>query len=168
MEKEIVATELIVELGVNIKKHKVRLLELMKAYDLAVLGRDVAGAHENEIRSKILSENEFFAGRECGRCRLKIGDRITDETYTLLMSEEDFDRYKNISLRYFVEEGITDKDGRYLTDWVSIKVNAMNALADYIIDNILPAELREHFDKFRRNVVQEERLIDITREAIKA
>lgn len=140
----------------------------MKTYDLAVLGRDVADAHEKEIRNKILSENEFFSCRECGRCRLKIGDRITDETYTFLMSEEDFDRYQNISIRYFVEEGITDKDGRYLTDWVSIKVNAMNALADYIIDNILPAELREHFDKFRRNVVQEERLIDITREAIKA
>ena len=168
MEKEIVATELIAELGVNIKKHQGRLLELFDFYDLAVLGRDMADVHENMLRNKILDENEFFVGRDCSRCGLKIGDRITEETYTFLMSEEDFDRYQNISIRYFVEEGITDKDGRYLTDWVSIKVNAMNALADYIIDNILPAEMRSGFDMWRRNVVKEEKLIDITRKAIKA
>ena len=165
MEKEIVATA---ELGLNIKKHQGRLLELLDFYDLAVLGRDMADVHENMLRNKILDENEFFVGRDCSRCGLKIGDRITEETYTFLMSEEEFDRYQNISIRYFAEEGITDEDGRYLTDWVSIKVNAMNALADYIIDNILPAEMRSEFDMWRRNVVKEEKLIDITRKAIKA
>lgn len=164
MEKEI----MIAELSSNCNNHRYKLLELLKAYDLAVLGRQVADAHEKEIRNKILAENEFFAKRDCGRGGMKIGDRITDETFDFLMSGEDFNRYQEVSHRYFVDAGICDENGYYLTDWISIKVNAMNVLVDFIIANILPTALRETFAMVRRNVVQEEKLIDITRKAFAA
>ena len=67
-----------------------------------------------------------------------------------------------------VAEGVCDENGYYLTDWVSIKVNTMNVLVDFIIANILPTALRETFALVRRSVVQEEKLIDITRQAFAA
>ena len=166
MDKQI----MIAELTENCNNHREKLLELLKAYDLAVLGRQVADEHEKEISNKVLAEHEFFAKRRFNRAPsdIKVGDRITDETFDFLMSEEDFERFLQIRRSYLVDAGICDENGYYLTDWISIKVNTMNVLVDFIIANILPTALRETFAMVRRNVVQEEKLIDITRKAFAA
>ena len=90
MEKEI----MIAELRENCNRHRDTLIELLKSYDLAVLGRDMANAHEKDIHNRVLAENEFYVSRRFERdCEIKFGDRITDETYDFLMSKEDFERY---------------------------------------------------------------------------
>ena len=165
MEREI----MIAELTENCNRHRDTLIELLKSYDLAVLGREMADAHEKDIHNRVLAENEFYVSRRFERdCEVKFGDRITDETYDFLMSKEDFERYLKLSRPIMVAEGVCDENGYYLTDWVSIKVNTMNVLVDFIIANILPTALRETFAMVRRNVVQEEKLIDITRKAFAA
>lgn len=161
---------MLVELKANCNNHREKLSELLKAYDLAVLGRQVADAHETEISNKVLAEHEFFAKRSFNRAPadIKAGDRITDETFTFLMSDEDFNRFFEIRLPHLVEAKICDEKGYYLTDWVSINVDAMNALVDFIIENIVPAYMRATFAAERRNIVVEKKLIDITRKVFAA
>ncbi len=151
------------ELKRNLEVNREKLLELMKAYDLAVLGYQVQEQRCNDIYDKVLSEHEFYASIDFARAGINIGDRITEEKFDFLLSDEDFDRLTTLAAPIFLEECITDENGYFMEDWVSTKVSTMNALADFIIDDILPTDMREEFKQVRRHVVYEEKLINLMR-----
>lgn len=159
MEKTILTAEL----KRNCEKNQKKLSELLKVYDLTVLGYQVQEQRIKDVYNKVLSENEFYAKRDCGRCLVKIGERITDEKFDFLLSDEDFDRLQTLARPIFVAEGITDENDYFIEDWVTKKVSARKDLVEFIIQNIVPNEMREKFWEVRHNIVQTDKLIDIMR-----
>ncbi len=161
MEKQI----MVAELTRNCNENKDKLLELIKLYDLTVLGAKVQRQQFKDITNEVLAKHEFYASREIERTGVKIGERITDERMTFLLSDSDFDRLQSLEAPIQVERNLTDENGYYITNWDMSRLESMNELSDFIIANILPASMRPVFAKVRRNVVQEEKLIKITRSA---
>lgn len=151
------------ELKKNCETNREKLSELMKVYDLCVLGYDMQEQRCKEVYNKVLSENEFYAKRDCGRCEVKIGERITDEKFDFLLSDEDFDRLQTLARPIFVAEGITDENDYFIENWVTKKVSARKELVEFIIQNIVPNEMRETFWEARQNIVQTDKLINIMR-----
>ena len=73
-------------------------MNLLETFDLAELGRKIDDEREKEISNRVLAENEFFAGKDAERIGMKSGDRITDEEFTFLLSESDFQKFLNLLL----------------------------------------------------------------------
>ena len=159
MEKTILTAEL----KKNCETNREKLSELLKVYDLTVLGYQVQEQRCKDVYNKVLSENEFYAKRDSGRCLVKIGERITDEKFDFLLSDEDFGRLHALAHPIFVAEGITDENDRFIENWVTKKVQARKDLVEFIIQNIVPSEMREKFWEVRHNIVQTDKLIDIMR-----
>lgn len=157
-------------LGQNLNKHKERVCELLKIYDLTILGRQLTDQEQKDICNRVLSENAFFAEIECSRGKVKIckGDRITDETFDFLMSEEDFQKYQDLQTPYLVAQNICDEKGYFVTNWYTKELEAMNELSDFIIDSLLPDCFAKQFSKVRHIIVYKEKLIDIIRKAFTA
>lgn len=153
--------KLTAELLENCEANLSPLKNAMKVYELAQLGYDLQEQRSKEIYTKILSENEFFAFEDCHELGIRKGDRIIDDKYDYLLSEEDFQKLLKLARPLHVEYGITNKDGIYLVNYSKIKVEAMNSLVDFIIQNILPQPMRQEFWPVRRNVVREKQLISI-------
>lgn len=151
------------ELKKNCETNREKLSELMKVYDLCVLGYDMQEQRCKDVYNKVLSENEFYAKRDCGRCEVKIGERITDEKFDFLLSDEDFDRLQTMARPIFVAEGITDENDYFIENWVTKKVSARKELVEFIIQNIVPREMRSEFWEARQNIVQTDKLIEIMR-----
>lgn len=159
MEKTI----LMAELKKNCETNRKKLSELMKVYDLCVLGYDIQKQRCKDVYNKVLSENEFFASRDVARTEIKIGERVTDEKFDFLLSDEDFDRLQTLARPIFVAEGITDENAYFIENWGTKKVHARKTLVEFIIQNIVPSEMREKFWEVRHNIVQTDKLIDIMR-----
>ena len=81
------------------------------------------------------------------------------------MSREDFERLQQLMLPIYVEEGLTDEKGYYIHNWDSERLEAKNQLVDFLLDEIVPTELRNVFDKERRNIVFMDKLIKIFRKS---
>lgn len=156
------------QLTTNIVGKKDRLAELFTLYDLNKLGYEVQESHCNDIRDKVLKENEFVmspilgGGNERG-LPLKVGDRITNHDDDWLMSDEDFERYQQICIAEMAKAGLTDEKGYYTQDWLQRKANSWSELVDFIIDEILPDGLRKIFKDHRYSVTRMNQLLDITR-----
>ena len=162
MEEKILLTEL--TKNCNGKKEKV--LELLKAFDLAELGRKMNDEREKEISNRVLAENEFFCCKEYSRdTGFKAGERITDEEFTFLLSESDFQKYLKIRRPLLVAEKLCDENGYYLINWGMITRNARYALVEYIIDEIVPKAIAGLFRKNIHSIVMQEKLIKITKQA---
>lgn len=159
MEKTILTAEL----KKNCETNREKLSELLKVYDLTVLGYQVQEQRCKDVYNKVLSENEFFASRDVARTEIKVGERITDEKFDFLLSDEDFGRLHTLAHPIFVAEGITDENDRFIENWVTKKVHARKDLVEFIIQNIVPSEMREKFWEVRHNIVQTDKLIDIMR-----
>ena len=151
------------ELKKNCETNREKLSELMKVYDLCVLGYDMQEQRCKDVYNKVLSENEFYAKRDCGRCEVKIGERITDEKFDFLLSDEDFDRLQALAHPIFVADGITDENGYFIENWVTKKVSARKELVEFIIQKIVPNEMRGTFWEARYNIVQMDKLINLMR-----
>ena len=164
MENEI----MIAELSANIEEHRNELLDLMKTYDIAKLGRKQQEEESENIYNQVLSEHEFFANEGCEKLHVKAGDRIIDDECSFLMSGDDLERYLSIAGDYMYKAGITDKEGSYIVKWVTITNKAYNALLDFIIETILPAPMAIHFQENRRRLIVMEKLIAIMRKAVGA
>lgn len=159
MEKTILTAEL----KKNCETNREKLSELLKVYDLTVLGYQVQGQRCKDVYNKVLAENEFYASRDIERTEIKVGERITDEKFDFLLSDEDFDRLQTLARPIFVAEGITDENGYFIENWVTKKVHARKTLVEFIIQNIVPSEMREKFWEVRHNIVQTDKLISIMR-----
>lgn len=155
--------KLLAELRKNCETNREKLSELLKVYELTVLGYQVQEQRCKDIYNKVLSENEFYAKRDCGRCLVKIGERITDEKFDFLLSDEDFDRLQTLARPIFVAEGITDENDYFIEDWVTKKLSARKELVEFIIQKIVPNEMRETFWEARYNIVQMDKLINLMR-----
>lgn len=155
--------KLTAELKRNCETNREKLSELMKVYDLTVLGYQVQEQRCKDVYNKVLAENEFYASRDIERTEIKVGERITDEKFDFLLSDEDFDRLQTLARPIFVAEGITDENGYFIENWVTKKVHARKDLVEFIIKNIVPSELREQFWEVRHNIVQTDKLIEIMR-----
>lgn len=151
------------ELKKNCETNRDKLSELLKVYDLCVLGYDMQEQRCKDVYNKVLSENEFYASRDVARAEIKIGERITDEKFNFLLSDEDFDRLQALARPIFVAEGITDENGYFIENWATKKVHARKDLVEFIIQNIVPSEMREKFWEVRHNIVLTDKLIEIMR-----
>lgn len=153
--------KLTAELLENCEANIHTLKNAMKVYEMAKLGYDLQEQRSKEIYTRVLSEHEFYASIDCIELGVKAGDRIIEDKYDYLLSEEDFQKLLKLARPLHVKEGITNNDGVYIVNYHQIKVEAMNSLVDFIIQYILPQSIRQEFWLVRRNVVREKQLISI-------
>lgn len=157
------------ELKKNCETKRERLQNLFEAFDIATLGDKMQDQVFKDIYNKVLSENVFLVSKDFTSYRddcMRPGERITDERFDFMMSDEDFEKFQKISLLYFVEAGLTDINFRYKTDWHALRMESKTDLVNFIIDEILPAEIRKAVSPYRFNVVQQDKLIDIMRKVV--
>ena len=154
----------------NVKANIQQLVDLFKAYDIAKLGDEAQDARTKECYAEALQAGKYRAAEWCGQRggNIKPGDRITDPNLMYYLGKNDFDRLLKEGQKIMRREGITDKEGYYITPWTSIKVDARRALVDFIIDTILPDVMREQFAAVRLNIVQTDKLLDIVRPIVAA
>ena len=153
----------------NVKSNIAQLSDLFKAYDIAKLGDEAQDARTKKCYAEALKNGVYCSDKDWGRgLNIKAGDRITDPNLMYYLGENDFARLLKESNKITLREGITDKDGYYITPWTSIKVDARRALVDFIIDAILPDGMREQFSAVRLNIVQTDKLLDIVRPIVAA
>ena len=161
--------EMTAEFTANVKANIQQLADLFKAYDIAKLGDEAQDARTKECYAEALKNGVYCSDKDWGRgLNIKPGDRITDPNLMYYLGENDFARLLKESNKITLREGITDKDGYYITPWTSIKVDARRALVDFIIDAILPDGMREQFSAVRLNIVQTDKLLDIVRPIVAA
>ena len=161
--------EMTAEFTANVKANIQQLAELFNAYDIAKLGDEAQDARTKECYAEALKNGVYCSDKDWGRgLNIKPGDRITDPNLMYYLGENDFARLLKESNKITLREGITDKDGYYITPWTSIKVDARRALVDFIIDAILPDGMREQFSAVRLNIVQTDKLLDIVRPIVAA
>lgn len=151
------------EFTANIKESIKQLADLFKAYDLAKLGYQMQYEREKDCYNEALATTPFYAAKSCNRCSVKEGERVTNEFYSFLLSEDDFNRLLSLAEPILEREGITDANGYYREDWLTIRGNARRALVDFIIDTVLPESMKPQFSAVRLNIVQTDKLLDIVR-----
>ena len=158
---------LLAELTKNCDGKKEKVLELLKTFDLAELGREVWNQQFKDVTNRVLSENVFLAKIPFSRepYDIKAGDRITDESMTFLLSDEDFERLTDLMHPIHVAENLTDENGYFIENWDRIVCDARCELVEFIIKEIIPSSLRPIFWEYRSHIVYQEKLIKITKSA---
>lgn len=156
------------EFTANVKANIQQIADLFKAYDLAKLGYDMHEERVKECYNEALATTPFYAAKSYDRCEIKGGERVTKYFYTFLLSKEDFNRLLELTTQIIEREGITNAEGYYVTNWLSIKGDERRALVNLIIDTILPDGIREQFSAVRLNIVQTGKLLDIVRPIVAA
>ena len=166
MEKEI----LLAELQKNCNAYRNEMNDLLKELELTILGNEIQDQEFKVIYEYVLSKNEFFATDDFKRGEKEIhkGERILEEEFTFLMSDDDFRRYQKLCVPYFVQENLTDERGFLITNWSRMVVDAKNKLFDFICHKVLPKELGNLFFEQRWNITVQNKVIDITKEAFAA
>lgn len=147
----------------KLKSNRGKILDLLQEYDLAVLGYQVQEERRKDAYNKVLSENTFYACQDMNRAGIKAGVRITEVDFCFLLSVEDFCKVQELVLPILVAEGMTDKNGCFVENWLKRKVLAMNNLTNFIIANILPTKMAQDFSNKNLSVVFQEKLISIIR-----
>ena len=160
MEEKILLAEMMKNFG---EKKKV-LKELVKTYQVAKLGDEVQEERIKEIHNRVLNENEFFAEMECtrGEVTINVGDRITNDEFTFLLSENDFDRFQDLAAPILVSENITDENGCYIKNWSMIKVDTVNKLFEYVCKEILPEKEGKELYEFRWHYMTQQKVLGLT------
>ena len=153
-----------IELKKNSIKNGKKLAELLKEYELIVLGEDLQEQMIKECYEKVLAENVFLSDQTEERLNIKKGQRITKDCNTIFLSKADQNRLENLVIPLLVKENITDKDGYYIVKWHTKKAEAKNALVDFYIDNIVPKSMRQGFENVRRSYIYQEKLLKIIKE----
>ena len=163
---------LLAELTKNCGEKKERVLNLLEEYELAELGRDVWNQRFKDVENRVLNEHVFLCGHPELKVRCdeqpKFGERITDEKWSFLLSDEDFDRLQKMMQPLYVEASLTDEKGYYITNWDMIACDAQCELVDYIIDEIVPEIFRGKFGQHRASIVFQEKLINAFKNSIKS
>ena len=158
---------LLAEFMRNGKKKEKKLFELLKVFDLATLGYKMQDEMCDDVYNEVLAKNEFFCGKDVDRTGLKVGDRITDEKFMFLLSDEDFEKLLRLAAPIMVERKITDEKGYYLVDWCTKKLDARKELVDFLLDEFLPKSLADGLESCRWNVVHSDKLINALKSCIR-
>lgn len=160
---------LLAELTKNCEEKRKKMMELLETFDLACLGYDLQNQHSKDIHNRVLRENEFFCDKEFSRdTGFKIGDKITDEEYLFLLSDEDFDKVMKLARPICVEEKLTDENGYFLENWSEILRKAREELVGFLVYEIIPESLRHNFSSCLWNIIKSDKLIDAFRNSLKA
>lgn len=156
---------LLAELKQNCQEKMEKLNELIAVLDLTELGRDIQRQHFKDIENRVLNEHEFFAEKEFNFRgeNVKAGDRITDERYSFMLSEKEFDRLQNLMLPIYIAEGLTDENFRYIKNWDMDAIHAKQDVVRYIVDEIVPKPFREIFESQIWKLTFQDKLISIFR-----
>lgn len=157
---------LLAEFMKNGKGKEKKLFELLKVFDLAELGYKMRDEMCDDVYNEVLRNNKFYCCEEVERTGFKIGDRITDEKFTFLLSDEDFEELLRLSAPIMVERKITDEKGYFIVDWNSKKLDARNELVNFILDEFLPKSLADGLESCRWNVVHSDKLINALKSCI--
>lgn len=163
-------TVLLQELQTNVTgRVRAKLSELYEQYDLCVLGDKVHEAEVGGIVTQVLQENDFrakpdFKVRDENMPRP--GERVTTEEWSFLLSSEDFDRLINLCVPRWHAAGLTDEKGTSTPTWTTMKIDARNAVLDYLIGHIIPSSFRDLFQRNRWQYSQMEKLIGLGRQLI--
>ena len=152
------------EMMKNFSEKKNALKELVKVYAVAKLGDEVQEAHIKEIHNRVLAENEFFAERKCsrGKVAIKKGDRIIDEEFAFLLSEDDFDKFQNLAAPILVAEKVTDEDGCYITNFSMMKVEAVNKIYEFVCKEVLPEKEGAEMWEYRWHYMTQQKVLKLT------
>lgn len=150
----------------NIKKEKNELKALLACYDIAAEMEKDEDKRFTEIAEKVLKENDFRFPEDNERMQVKKGERILKDDDTFLMSENDKTRYRQIVSESNHAAGLTDKDGYYTSNIRTIRRQAYNTIVNFIIERILPEQIRKTFQDNKLNITYTDRLIEIIRPAI--
>lgn len=147
-----------------------RLNDLVMEYKIAKLNWDLIKEQDEDIKRKILAENEFYAEADkASRCGDEPGKRILEPFSDFLMCNEDFDKYLDLLYAEYLKAGIADVRGRgYCPDNAArdLFYRAEKALINYTLEE-LPADVagvKIDKAKFRdgiRNIKYKERFLDI-------
>ena len=160
-------TVLLQELQTNVTgRVRAKLSELYEQYDLCVLGDKVHEAEVSGIVTQVLQENDFrakpdFKVRDENMPRP--GERVTTEEWSFLLSSEDFDRLMKLCVPRWHAAGLTDEKGTSTPTWTTMKIDARNAVLDFVIENIIPSVFRADFRGARNNYTIMEKLLDLSR-----
>ena len=158
MEKELA------EMQRNITREVRReLREKFMAWEAAKIGDELQDTRINEIYDETLRENEFYANEGSRRFGIEKGGRVLSHDADFLLSEADFSRLLVLAGAKLTAAGICDENGYYTVNWTLRKIDAKNALIDFIIENIMPQSFRALFREHRRNLTKMDKLIEITR-----
>lgn len=160
MEEKILLAEMMKNFG----KKKSVLYDLVKIYQVAKIGDEAQEEHIKEIHNRVLAENEFFAVDECshGEVAIKIGDRITDEEFTFLLSDDDFDKFQELAMPYLVDEKVTDEDGCYITNFSMMKVEAVNKIYEFVCKEVMPKKEGEEMWEHRWHYMTQQKVLSLT------
>lgn len=156
------------EIADNAMKHFKKLHELIQYYELCKLGNEIQEQHIKDVTNRVLRENSFLCGRAVERTGIAIGERITDEKFDFLLSDDDFDRLQRIVTAELSKDGTTDSEGRYVKSWHTMKLHALNDVVDFFIDNIVPVAMRERFRKASEYIMYQYKLLDIAKGMVAA
>ena len=116
---------LLAELTKNCGEKREKVAELFKALELAELGYKLQDERCKDVHNRVLAEYEFFCDKDFSRdTGFKVGDRITDDEFLFLLSDDDFDRVMKLSRPIMVAEKITDEDGYFLENWGKMRCDA--------------------------------------------
>ena len=157
---------LLAELTKNCEGKKQKLFDLLKVFELAKLGYEMQDEMCDDVYNEVLQKNEFFCCKDVDRTGLKVGDRITDEKFMFLLSDEDFEKVLSLANPIMVEREITDETGFFLVDWCNKILDARKELVEFILGEILPKELSDGLDSCRWNVVHSDKLINALKSCI--
>lgn len=126
----------------------------------------------DDIYERVLRSGDFRVTRPDYQPRRpedpKPGDRITTEFWMFLLSDEDFQKVLDLATPICVEEGLTDANGNYITNWMMKKIEAERELNEFFIRKIVPEELQGIFWDNRNRVVVMEKMRGIARQMVEA
>lgn len=151
-----------------IGEKKAKLTLLFGLYDLANEMRQEYDDKFEQVKKRIISENEFTfkEGNHRGQ-EFKNEDRITDPFWDFMMSEEDYESYRKLCTDEYLKLGLIDERGYFTSNVAELASNARKLLTDFIINECIPEPLREAFSYTKRNIVQGNKVIDLFRKIIK-
>lgn len=154
----------------NIRKNYKQLADLLATYDLAKLGYEMEEQQSTDAFNQALKESVYKASSDCPRADIKKGDRITDELYSFLLNEKDFDAANKRHAEILHALGVCDEEGTLYHSMLQEKGTARRELINFYVANIMPPVYGRQFQNAIKentlNIVQEEKLLDIIRRTV--
>lgn len=101
---------------------------------------------EDYVRNLVLLDNTFYADKDTpaySSGRIQKGDRITENAFSYLMSDEDFEKYDTICMERLLSAGLVDKEGNPTPDYNKQTSDALQNTIDFFISTVVPKIFRK-------------------------
>lgn len=154
----------------NVNRNRAELAARFMYLDVCEEAYREQEARIDEIYTQVLNEGDYRVNRAdyvpMREGEPKQGDRIVSEEWMFLLSEEDFARVCELAGKVLFAEGITDDKGRYVTNWMIMKIEAEQQVNEFFIRKIVPQSVRDVLWRNRSRVVPMEKMRNIARQMI--